>query len=172
MHAKNPDTRKAVEAFVQDASAILGRFDWASSKRANNIPLIRCSISHWPATVPEEWQRRLYNEFSSQSGVELSAVSVFYRGGKYPKPLGFSYSELRYRSWKAINNLLLQAEAFESRKERLIDSQDLKGRSHSVARSKIREEDDSAKPHHLPWLLEHLDDIEKQSNKQYNEGEW
>lgn len=169
MHAENPLTRIAIEAMVQDARAILGDCDSASSKGASDIPLTRCSIWRWPATVPEEWQRRLYNELSSKSGVELSAL---YRGGRDRKPLGFSYRELRFRSWKTINNLLMQAEAFEYRKRRLIDSQDRKGGSHSVARSKIRKKDGSARPHHLHWLLKHLDDIEKQSNKQYNEEEW
>ena len=172
MHGGNPYTRIAIEAIVQDARAILGHCDSASSKGANNIPLTRCSIWRWPATVPEEWQRRLYNELSSKSGVELSAVSVLYRGGKDRKPSGFSYRELRYRSWKTINDLLLQAEAFEYREKRLIDSQDLKVGPHSIARYKIRKKDGSARPHHLPWLLEHLDDIEKQSNKQYNEEKW
>lgn len=95
MHGENPYTLIAIEAIVQDARAILGDCDSASSKGANNIPLTRCSIWRWPATVPEEWQRRLYNELSSKSGVELSAVSVLYRGGKDRKPSGFSYRELR-----------------------------------------------------------------------------
>ena len=172
LHVETPDNRIAIEAFVQDARAILGDIALASSKGANNIPLNRCSIWRWPVTVPEKWQRRLYNELSSKSGVELSAVSMFSRRGKDRKTLGSSYRELRYRSWKMINNLLLQAEAFECRKERLIDSQDSKGGSHSIGSSMIRRKDGSAWPHHLPWLLEHLDDIGKQSNKQYNEEEW
>ena len=173
MHAENPDIRIAIEAFVQDARAILRESDSTSSKGANNIRLIRCSIWRWPVTVPEEWQRRLYDELSSKPSVELAAVSALIRRGEAPQSLGVSYRELRYRSWKIINNLLMQAEAFEYRKERLIDSQDLKGGSHSVAGSRIsKKKDGSARPHHLPWLLEHLDDIEKESHKQYNEEEW
>ena len=43
----------------------------------------------------------------------------------------------------------------------------------SIARSKLLErEDGSIRSRHLPWLLKHLDDIEKESNKQYNEEEW
>ena len=33
-------------------------------------------------------------------------------------------------------------------------------------------EDGSTRSHQLPWLLEHLDDIEKESKNQYNEEEW
>ena len=173
MHADNPDIRIAIEDFVQNARAILGGSDSVTSKRANNNSLIRFSIWRWPAAVPEEWQRRLYDEFSSRSGLELSAKSVLYKDGKAPKSLGVSYRELRYRSWKTINTLLLQAEAFETRDERLIDSQDLSGHSHPVAGSHFsKKRDGSARLHHLPWLLEHLNDIEKESNKQYNEEEW
>ena len=172
-HADTPNTRIAIEAFVEGARALLGDFDAASSKETKNIPLIRCSIWCWPASVPEEWQRRLYDELSSISKVPLSAESALCRHGRARKPLDFSYSELRYRSWKTINNLLLQVEAFEHRKERLIENQDLNSGSRSIPRSKISEkEDGSARPRHLPWLLEHLDDIEKESNKQYNEEEW
>lgn len=69
--------------------------------------------------------------------------------------------------------MLLQAEAFEHREERLIESQDLRGGVESIARSNIpKKHDGSARPHHVPWLLEHLGDIEKESNKRYNEEEW
>lgn len=98
---------------------------------------------------------------------------MLYKNGKAPKSLGVSYRELRYRSWKTINNLLLQVEAFESRNERLIDNRDLSGGSHPIAGSRTtKKEDGSARPNHLPWLLEHFDDIEKESNKQCNEEEW
>ena len=170
MHTENPDIRIAIEAFVQGARAILGDVDSAPSKGANNNSLMRFSIWHWPTTVPEEWQRRLYDELSSKSGVELSAISVLYKDWK---SLSISYSDLRYRSWKIINNLLLQAEAFETRNERLVDNQDHSGGSYPIAGSQIsKKKDGSARPHHLPWLLEHLDDIENESNKRYNEEEW
>ena len=44
IHAENPYTRVAIEAMVQDAGAILGDCDSASSKGASNIPLTRYSI--------------------------------------------------------------------------------------------------------------------------------
>ena len=171
MCAEAPDTRIAIEAFLQDARAILEDFGPASSKGAKDIPLISGSIWRWPAAVPEEWQRRLYDELSSKSSVELKANPIPYKGGKAHNCFGFSYRELRYRSWKTINNLLLQAEAFEHRKERLSESQDSTDCIQSIARSP-RKHDGSARPHHLPWLLEHLDDITKESNKQYTEEEW
>ena len=173
IHAENPDIRIAIEAFVQGARAILGDSSSATLKGTNNISPIRFSIWCWPATVPEEWQRRLYEELGLKSGVDLSAISVLRKRGKAPKSFGISYRELRYRSWKTINNLLLQAEAFETRNERVIDSQHLSGDSHPIVGAQIsKKKDGSSRPHHLPWLLAHLDDIEKESNKQYNEEEW
>ena len=173
MYAETPGIRIAIEAFLQDARAILEDFESISSNRAKNIPLNRCSIWRWPVNVPEEWQRRLYDELSSKSSVELPAHSLPYSGGKSRNSLGFSYRELRYRSWKTINNLLLQAEAFAHRNERLSESQDSTGGVQSIARSKpLKMEDGSTRPYHLPWLLEHLEDIEKESTRQYNEAEW
>lgn len=55
MYAEAPDTRIVIEAFPQDARAILEDFDSASSKGVDNIPLICGSIWRWPAAVPEEW---------------------------------------------------------------------------------------------------------------------
>ena len=173
MYAETPDIRIAIEAFLQDARAILEDLESTSSNRAKNIPLNRCSIWRWPVNVPEEWQRRLYNEMSAKSSVELAADLLPYIGGKARKSMGFSYRELRYRSWKTINNLLLQAEAFEHRKERLGESQDSTDGVQTIAKSKLFKRDDgSTRPDHLPWLLEHLDDIEKESNRQFNEEEW
>ena len=112
-------------------------------------------------------------ELSAKSSVELPADLLPYIGGRARKSMGFSYRELRYRSWKTINNLLLQAEAFEHRKERLSESHGSTDGVQTIARSKLHERDDgSIRPDHLPWLLEHLDDIEKASNRQYNEEEW
>ena len=96
---------------------------------------------------------------------------MLYKRGEAPKSFGISYRKLRYRSWKRINNLLLQAEAFETRNESFIDNQHLSGDSHPIAGAQISKEDGSSRPHHLPWLLAHLDDIEKESNKQNNEEE-
>ena len=173
MHAEDPDIGIVIEAFVQGARAMLAEFDSATSEGAKKNSLIRSSIWRWPATVPEEWQRRLYDELSSKSGQELSALSVLYKGWKVHKSLSISYSDLRYRSWKTINNLLLQAEAFETRSERLIDNQDHSGGSYPIAGTRFsKKKDGSARPHHLPWLLEHLDDIAKVSNKHYSEEEW
>ena len=172
-YAENPDVRIAILSFLQDTRAILEDFVSTSLNRAKNIPLNRCSIWRWSATVPEEWQRRLYDEMSAKSSVELPADLLLWIGGKARGSLGFPYRELRYRSWKAINNLLLQAEVFEHRKERLSESQDSTGRVQSIARSKLfKMEDGSTRPSQLPWLLEHLDDIEKESKNQYNEEEW
>ena len=173
MYAETPNICIAIKSFLQNARAILEDVVSTSLDRAQNISLDRCSIWHWPANVPDEWQRRLYDEMSAKSSVELPADLLPYIGAKACKSMGFSYRELRYRSWKTINNLLLQAEAFEHRKERLSESQDSTDAVQKIAKSKLFKRDDgSTRPDHLPWLLEHLDDIEKESNRQYNEEEW
>ena len=153
MYAETPNIRTAIEAFLQDARAILEDFESTSSNRAKNIPLNRCSVWRWPVNVPEEWQRRLYDELSSKSSVESPADLLPYIGGKAQKSLGFSSRELRYRSWKTINNLLLQAEVFEHRRERLSESQDFTDGVQTIAKSKVlKRADGSTRQDHLPWL--------------------
>ena len=91
MYAEIPDLRIAIVSFLQDARATLEGFISTSSNRAKNIPLSRFSIWRWPATVPEEWQRRLYDEMSAKLSVELPADCLPYIGGKARKSLDFSY---------------------------------------------------------------------------------
>ncbi|MCJ1353955.1 MAG: hypothetical protein MMC33_003942 [Icmadophila ericetorum] len=70
-----------------------------------------------PFAVDESWQRKLWDE--------LSLPPSNLRGNSDPKVAletpaargvtGLTLEEVRYRNWKGINNLLLQAELFESR---------------------------------------------------------
>ena len=50
-------------------------------------------------------------------------------------PTGFTFDELRYRSWKAINSLLIQAEMFESKVEKSVDEAIEQGTRPDLARS-------------------------------------
>ena len=77
IHAENPDIRIAIEAVVQGARAILGDFNSAASKGTNNISPTRSSIRCWPATVPEEWQGRLYDGLSSRPLSCISALQTW-----------------------------------------------------------------------------------------------
>ncbi|KAL2055416.1 hypothetical protein ABVK25_004224 [Lepraria finkii] len=119
-----------------------------------DISMIQPSIWLWPIVVPEERQRNLYHEMSSNSSDILPPGALNESSDRAVSPTDISFANLRYRNWKTINSLLMQAEAFESRPERSKNS------------------DGSTYPHHSPWLLEQLDDIRMESTKQYTEQEW
>ena len=56
----NIDIRQKIKAFYRDAAIIIR--DTMSSKSSRNMSMIQPTIWQWPAVVPQEWQRRLYDE--------------------------------------------------------------------------------------------------------------
>lgn len=105
---------------------------------------------------------------SANSSIVLADLHIGTPNGRCPT--GIPLDELRYRHWKSINHLLLQAEAFESRPSRLTDPLGEKSMANPASRKIC--EDGSIRTDHLPWLLEHLEDIEKEVTKYCTEEEW
>ena len=135
--------------------------------------MIQPSIWLWPIVVPEERQRNLYHEMSSNSSDILPPGALNESSDRAVSPTDISFANLRYRNWKTINSLLMQAEAFESRPERSKNSGYKKGPWAAANPNLVTKfEDGSTYPRHSPWLLEQLDDIRMESTKQYTEQEW
>lgn len=135
--------------------------------------MIQPSIWLWPTVVPEERQRNLYHEMSSNSSDILPLGALNESSDRAVSPTDISFANLQYRNLKTINSLLMQAEAFESRPERSKNSGYKKSPWAAASPNLVTKfEDGSTYPHHSPWLLEHLDDIRMESTKQYTEQEW
>ena len=77
-------------------------------RNMKETPIVRDEIWVLPQGVNEAWSSKLYNELSVDP-----AGSVPVEVTSCTNPTGFSLDELRYRNWRAINQLLIQAEAFE-----------------------------------------------------------
>ena len=96
-------------------------------------PINRASITSWMTNVDEDWQRRLYDELT----LDLAAPTVPPLDGlreleKKPpaeSATGLPLDELRYLNWKSINDLLMQAEPFEARREQLVEEAIAEGKS-------------------------------------------
>jgi len=160
---------REVEAFFRETSILLTDVHPAKEETSKEISMINPHIWQWPGKVPESWQRTLYDEMSLNSS-DILAHSVAARRGKGKSRTGVTLDKLRYHHWKSINWLLLQAEAFETRRIRFLSPTGMK--SFAPGQHGIMLADGSVRPNHLPFLLEHLEDIESEADKQYTENEW
>lgn len=102
------------------------RFNSRLTCNLKTFPLNRLSITPWTPSVDEKWQQRLYNELTVDLAVPT--VATFSRTKEIKRErlvvqsaTGFALEELRYLNWKSVNELLVQAEPFEVRRERLVD---------------------------------------------------
>lgn len=159
----------AVMAFVHDANKAIGQWSQKGHLTPDQILSIPQSIFLWPSTVPEQWQQSLYDELSSNAANPFPADSPFLNPNRVASnPSGIPHDKLRFHHWKGLNSLLIQVAAFEKRKERW----DTEKSMLTMKEEDRKFLDGSVRPNHLPWILEHLDDIKKESAKQYNEQEW
>ena len=92
-------------------------------------PPARESIWTFQHEVQEHWRSELYNELSVDPTVaRANANSTTREEAVHESPTavletstGFRLDELRYKNWKTINDLLVQAEMFEARLGRSVD---------------------------------------------------
>lgn len=80
-------------------------------------PVKQDNFFAWPFHVEESWQRKLWDELS-QPPLKASATSEPIATQNKPiarVSTGLALEEVRYRNWKGINDLLLQAEMSEAK---------------------------------------------------------
>jgi hypothetical protein len=118
---------EAVDTLTSEVARIQ---ELARTKDIYNLhdhPPCRPSILPFTSSVSEEWQRKLYDDLNTDPASRASAVDLESGGSeehaaqnsKAPEAVltatGFRLDELRYENWKAINELLCQAQLFEAR---------------------------------------------------------
>lgn len=122
--ALNGNQVHTFEDLCADISQTLLRIDNAQPGTFRDFlhhPVDQPAIFIWPEVAEEQWQRKMYDELTLEENHTLSsptsaspsiqpedAISAF-------SDTGFRFDELRYVNWKTINNLLIQAEAWEQR---------------------------------------------------------
>lgn len=90
-------------------------------------PVHEPTILKWPEVAEETWQRKLYEELTSEEGHKTSgrALADGFDQTENAIPAisdtGIPFDELRYTNWKTISSLLVQAEAWERRVEASAD---------------------------------------------------
>ena len=82
----------------------------------------------WPTLAKEHWERKLYDELTYEEGHKPSDPALLNGFDQTKNTLpaisdtGVPFDELRYENWKTVNNLLVQAEAWERRTETSADA--------------------------------------------------
>ena len=151
----------------------------------------------WTDNVEEVWQRKLYDQLNQESDVQstyvLSAEKQLANNGQSdpqidvaknqlldPKdrkepmlcPTGFTIEELRYRSWKGINNLLVQAEAFETIVEKSVNEAIIQGTHSGVARSTHQTRGQRYHETTKSHLEMHLQALQENKTRTLTEEDW
>ena len=157
------------------------------------------SMWAWTDNVNETWQRKLYDQLNQESYLQSSKVpsvekkltkdgqvdTVNQHDRDYTHmlissvhdeptigPTGFTFDELRYRSWKAINSLLIQAEMFENKVEKSVDEAIEQGKHPDLARSSHKTRGRRYYEITQSHLEIHLQAIQEMQTRTITEEEW
>ena len=143
-------------------------------------PPTRKSILPWPEFADENWQRKLYDDTTSdatrRSGIDqtdLASTDIVPNHNIVRTRTGFTFEEIRYQNWKGINNLMIQAELFETQMTQIVDEAMQQGNPSKISRNL---KDVSNKSEKRSLALTHFD-IHAQNLKdiggmQMTEPEW
>ena len=165
-------------------------------------PPVYDSVWTWADGVDEVWQRKLYDQLNQEldpqpsdvPGTEkelgdnerLDSKSHFAKLRKaidpaprfVPReeavlcPTGYTFEELRYRSWKGINKLLMQAEAFETKVEQSVSEAIEQGKHSEMVRSPHQTRGWRYYETTQSHLEMHLQAIQESKTQTMTEKEW
>ncbi|KAL8655811.1 MAG: hypothetical protein Q9210_000652 [Variospora velana] len=117
-----------VRSSLEDA----GILQTAGFRNFHEHPIDEPPIFAWPETGKETWQRKLYDDLTMEQSSKDSRPSSVEGHNGFPNGVpeampdisntGIPFDELRYANWKTINNLLVQAEAWERHAKALAET--------------------------------------------------
>ncbi|SLM41122.1 hypothetical protein LPUS_12042 [Lasallia pustulata] len=132
LHAQ--DRSRLFEQISAELELLRKRLNSESICNLRLLPVNRISITSCTPSVDEDWQRRLYDELTLDLAAPMAVPLDETQETDKERPVvetttGFPLDELRYLNWKSVNELLMQAEPFEARKELLVDEAMAQGKS-------------------------------------------
>lgn len=134
MEAHARESSYLFELILAELKCLRKRFNSRLTCDLKTLPLNRLSITPWTPRVDESWQQRLYDELTLDSAAPT--VNIFSRTREIERErlvvesaTGFPLEELRYLNWRSVNEILVQAEPFEAKRERLVDEAIARGNS-------------------------------------------
>ena len=150
-------------------------------RNLKNISFGHPSIWPWSTRGNEAWQRKLYDELTSDSSAPALAppnAAEQSTGGHRVSPessTGYPLDELRYLNWRSINDLLMQAEVFENRVEQAVNKAITQGKPASSPRN-VRYLKNSSKQKEHEYVSAQLKayrkDVGVETARRETEEEW
>ena len=110
-----------LSAIASFGEMVTKRQDWSDLEKN---PIKQDNFFTWPFQVEESWQRKLWDELS-QPPLKASEASEPVAAQDVPidrVSTGLALEEVRYRNWKGVNDLLLQAEMSEAKIQSAADA--------------------------------------------------
>ncbi|MCJ1255640.1 hypothetical protein MMC24_003457 [Lignoscripta atroalba] len=137
------------------------------------------SIWPWPQPAEQEKQREFYDDLTLDPAlrktfpVDTTDAYAAPSAMVNQTPTGIPLDEIRFRNWKIINDLLMQAELFEARVERSVDEAVEQGKPMKRARSlKDASVGMDERKLAITQLSDHVLDIRIARRRKMTEEEW
>ncbi|KAI4151248.1 MAG: hypothetical protein LQ341_000939 [Variospora aurantia] len=147
-------------------------------------PIDEPPILAWPELGKETWQRKLYDDLTMEQSSKDSRPSSVEGHNGFPNGVpeampdisntGIPFNELRYANWKTINNLLVQAEAWERHAKALADT-DIKDTGEQKTLPRKRDLNNTSAilyPISVQQFKAYQQDIENERVRSISEAEW
>ncbi|KAL8943314.1 MAG: hypothetical protein Q9216_001157 [Gyalolechia sp. 2 TL-2023] len=173
------DQMHAFEHLCSDISRILLRMNSSQPGKFRDFlryPVDPPAIFKWPEVAEEAWQRKLYDELTFEENYKEAGSALADSEDSIPafSDTGFRFDQLRYVNWKAINNLLAQAEAWERHVEASTDAA-IKEQT-AVPKTKVSSFQSSATVIRSPLTMQQLEtfqrDVQTEQARLLTEEEW
>ncbi|KAL9613590.1 MAG: hypothetical protein Q9167_001872 [Letrouitia subvulpina] len=170
------DDETATEVAYANISARLTALNKEKFRNFKENPLDSLSIWEWPRGSDIDWERQLYDELTVDATPKRAArnsVNLSNNSHVARSDTGIPFDELRFLNWQSINDLLVQAEAFDKRTKVKVDEAIQEGRPVTQA-----SDEPTGQKHHgdkfryLPSLKLYKQDLEDEKNRPMNKREW
>ncbi len=172
--------RGSIRGFCDETGALLTRLDEVQSAPA--FASLQKSIWNWPTHSNEQWEREFYDEISLESpanaasteGISKAIPSKDHRIITYKSttsPTGISLGELRYLNSKSISSLLIQAEVWETKKNKSEHEAEISENFENQCRGQDLT-NRRKRPDHWKQIIAHRMDLKEEASKHETKEQW
>ncbi|KAL9046144.1 MAG: hypothetical protein Q9214_000947 [Letrouitia sp. 1 TL-2023] len=172
----NEVDKTATKVVCADISARLTALNKEKFRNFKEKPLDSLSIYEWPRGSDIHCERQLYDELTvdaTSKGAAQNSVNLSNNSRLTRSDTGIPFDELRFLNWQSINNLLMQAEAFDRRTKVKVDEAIQDGQPVTQASDEpARQKHHGNKSRYPPSLTLYKQDVEDEKNKPMNKREW
>lgn len=170
------DDKTATKAVCANISARLTALNKEKFRNFKENPLDSMSIWEWPHGSDTNWERQLYDELTvdaTSKGAFQNSINSSDSSRVARSDTGIPFDELRFLNWQSINNLLVQAEAFDRRTKIKVDEAIQAGQPVTQASGGPAGQKHHGNKFRYPPSLEfYKQDLEDEKKRPMNQKEW